>query len=407
MYRSITVAVDNSPQSEYAERIALQIARPDLVPVNGVHAYTGKFHEARFRALEAHLPEQYQNEEALGHQRDIHSVLIGRGLELISLEYLKRLGDACTAAGVPFTATIVDGKNADVVIGAGGARTLTVMGAEGLGHGGGVDGLGSTTRRTLRHGKGDLLIAKNAGPIRSILAGIDGSPESFAMVGQASSLAQYLGAGLIIAAGFDPRLHRTVFTSLATTLSQEAGAAFRFSEQEGLHNSIIDRSLADLYSRHLEQAAGIALQHNVRASTRLAQGKPFQVLCTLAEETGADLVVVGHSGLHRSRFSDIGSTTERVAELAPVNVLVVRSKLAGMPAVGEPPATDLPGAGNNVLTNDLPALVWSDDARKRLENVPKFARPMAVMAIERYAREQRILTITPEVMASAREKMGK
>ncbi len=31
--------------------------------------------------------------------------------------------------------------------------------------------------------------------------------------------------------------------------------SFKFSEQEELHNEIIDRSLADLYSRHLEKAA--------------------------------------------------------------------------------------------------------------------------------------------------------
>ncbi len=42
------------------------------------------------------------------------------------------------------------------------------------------------------------------------------------------------------------------------------------------------------------------------------------------EELGSDLIVVGHSGMHRSRYSDIGSNTERVAELATTNVLVVR-----------------------------------------------------------------------------------
>ncbi len=119
------------PVQTYAENIALQIARPGKIPVTGVHAYTGKFHQARFQALERHLPEKYQAEDVLSHQRDIHSVLIGRGLELISLEYMKRLGDACRAAGIPFTEKIVDGKNADVVIGASEEGGLMVMGAEG------------------------------------------------------------------------------------------------------------------------------------------------------------------------------------------------------------------------------------------------------------------------------------
>ena len=405
MYTAIAVAIDNSPCSEFAENLALQIAMPKKIPVTGVHAYTGKFHQARFQALEPHLPEKYQAEDVLSHQRDIHSVLIGRGLELISLEYMKRLGDACRAAGIPFTETIADGKNADVVIGASEEGRLMVMGAEGMGRVEGIHGLGSTTRRVLRHGKGDLLIAKKNGPIRSILAGVDGSAGAFAMVGTAADLARSLNATLIIAAAFDPGLHRTVFGSLSSTLSKEAGNAFRFSEQEGLHNEIIDRSLADLYTRHLKKAAAMAQEHGVTAQTRLLQGKPFYALCRLAEELQSDLIVVGHSGMHRSRYSDVGSNTERVADLAAASVLVVRDPTAetGMAEQGHQAGN--PGMDPGVAGR--PALLWNDDAKKRLENVPGFARPMAIMAIERYATEHKITTITPEVMSAAREKIGR
>ena len=406
MYTTIAVAIDNSDYSKFAEGIALQVARQGKIPITGVHAYTGKFHRARFQALESHLPEKYQAEEVLGHQRDIHSVLIERGLELISLEYMKRLGDTCRIDTIPFTEKIVDGKNADVVIGASAEGGLMVMGAEGLGRVKGISGLGSTTRRTLRYGKSDLLIAKKDGPIRSILAGVDGSTEAFMMVGAASDLARVLGATLTIAAGFDPGLHRTVFGSLSATLSKEAGSVFKFSEQEALHNEIIDRSLADLYTRHLEKAAKIAQEHGVMAKTRLEQGKPFHILCTLAEEPGADLVVVGHSGMHRSRYSDIGSNTERVAEHAKTNVLVVRDHAADASAQTKQTGIGGMSSDNPVALPDKPALLWSDDAKKRLENVPGFARPMAIMAIERYAKEHKISTITPEVMNAAREKLG-
>jgi nucleotide-binding universal stress UspA family protein len=405
MYTTIAVAIDNSACSGYAETLALQTARPGKIPVIGVHAYTGTFHQARFQALEQHLPEKYQADDVLSHQRDIHSVLIGRGLELISLEYMKRLGDACRDAGIPFTEMIADGKNADVVIGAAGEGALMVMGAEGLGRIEGISGLGSTTRRTLRSGKSDLLIAKRKGPIRSLLAGVDGSAGAFSMIGTAADLACSLGASLTIAAAFDPGLHRTVFGSLSATLSKEAGNAFRFSEQEELHNDIIDRSLAELYGRHLEKAAAIAHEHGIVAQTRLLQGKPFPALCRLAEELGSDLVVIGHSGMHRSRYSDIGSNTERVAELAKTNVLVVRNQRAGSFAAGVNGA-EQPGPGTGIPVFGQSEIVWNDDAKKRLENVPKFARPMAVMAIERYAKEHKITTITPDVMGAAREKLG-
>lgn len=407
MYTAIAVAIDNSPCSEYAENLALQLARPGKIPVTGVHAYTGKFHQARFQALEPHLPEKYQAEEVLSHQRDIHSVLIGRGLELISLEYMKRLGDACQGAGIPFTELIADGKNADVVVGASEEGCLMVMGAEGMGRVEGINGLGSTTRRVLRHGKGDLLIAKQEGPIRSILAGVDGSAGAFSMVATAADLARTLGATLTIAAAFDPGLHRTVFGALSSTLSKEAGNAFRFSEQEGLHNEIIDRSLADLYTRHLKKAAAVAQEHGVAAQTRLLQGKPFYALCRLAEELHSDLIVVGHSGMHRSRYSDIGSNTERVADLAVASVLVVRAPSPETGMAAEEQQADGPGMDTGTAAPSQPALVWSDDAKIRLENVPKFAQPMAILAIERYAKEHNITTITPDVMHAAREKIGR
>ncbi|HII06714.1 MAG TPA: universal stress protein [Methanotrichaceae archaeon] len=405
MYKTIAVAVDNSACSKYAESIALQIALTGKIPVTGIHAYTGKFHQARFNALERLLPEKYLTEEVLSHQRDIHSVLIGRGLELISLEYMKRLGDACRTVKIPFTEKIVDGKNADVVISESEDGGLSVVGAEGLGRVEGISGLGSTTRRTLRHGTSDLLIAKKEGQIESILAGVDGSAEAFMMVGTASDLARSLGATLTLAACFDPGLHRTVFGSLSATLSKETENVFKFSEQEQLHNEIIDRSLADLYSRHLEHATDIAREHGVEAKTRLMQGKPFHILCTLAEELESDLIVVGHSGMHRSRYSDIGSNTERAVELAKTNVLIVRNRKANTLATDKGQNASSPVLANSTSITDQPALLWSDDAKKRLDNIPGFARKMTIMAIERHAKEHKISTITPEVMNATRKKL--
>lgn len=51
-------------------------------------------------------------------------------------------------------------------------------------------------------------------------------------------------------------------------------------------------------------------------------------------------------------------------------------------------------------------LVWTEEARNKLERVPEIVRPMAQRAIERYAQEQGHRQITPEVMDEARAKMG-
>ncbi len=94
MYHHIAVAVDNSEQSRFAEDVAVGMAREFRADLTGYHVYSGKFHRMRFQALEEYLPSQYQKEEVLDYQRKIHSVLIERGLEIISSEYMKRLRDA-------------------------------------------------------------------------------------------------------------------------------------------------------------------------------------------------------------------------------------------------------------------------------------------------------------------------
>jgi len=400
MFNNIAVAVDNSPGSEYAEYLAFQLARATGASITGIHAYTGRYHRSRFQALESHLPDRYQKEDVMEYQRSIHSVLIERGLELISLEYMKRLGDRCNAAQIPFTEKIIDGKNSDVIIEASGECDLTVMGAEGLGRNEGITGIGSNTRRMLRHGKSDLLIARQGGTVRKILACVDGSGEAYRMTGNAADLARSLGASLMITTSFDSGFHRTVFGSLSSVLSKDAGKVFKFSEQESLHNEIIDKSLSDLYTTYLDRAVSIAHKQGVRAGSVLLQGKPSRMICSAAEEMDADLIIVGRTGMHKGTYTDIGSTAENIAERAETNVLVVRDK-SGTPYHEQ--GIQMVAGHASPLQGTI---TWTGDAKKRLERVPSFARPMAVIAIERFALESGHTSITPDIMEKAREKLG-
>ncbi len=356
MYRAISVAVDNSHASGHAEDPAVQIARATGGPVTGLHVYTGHFHRSRFQALEVHLPEQYQEQRALDYQRATHSVLIERGLELISLEYMKRLKDRCDKVGIPFSEMITDGKNSDEIIGATHRFDLMVMGSDGLGRQNGAPGLGSNTRRVLRYGSSDLLVAKKGGSIQTILAGVDGSEEAFRMIEKAAALARALRASLTITASFDPGLHRSVFGSLSGVLSARAGNTFRFSEQENLHNTVIDTGLSRLYTSYLGRAAEIARQQGSCATTVLLQGKPYLAICAEAEAAAADLVIVGRHGMHRGAFGDIGSNAERIAEHAGTNVLIVNSHPQG-------PAAESDDARITQQAGALPKKIWGNEAR--------------------------------------------
>ena len=52
-------------------------------------------------------------------------------------------------------------------------------------------------------------------------------------------------------------------------------------------------------------------------------------------------------------------------------------------------------------------LPWTDEAKERLAKVPSFIRGMAIKGAEKYAKENDIDEVTPEVMKGARENMGK
>ena len=399
MYQNIAVAVDNSEQARCSENLAVMIARHCTANLTGCHVYSGKFHRMRFQALEEYLPPQYQKEDILAYQRSIHSVLIERGLEIISSEYMKRLRDLCREQEVPFREMVIDGKRSDVLCDITGGQDLIVLGSQGIGRIAGVEGLGSTAERVLSCSSCDVLLVRNDAEPRNILVGIDGSEFSFSALRRALEIGKMFDAAVTLLAAHNPRLHRSVFDLLSGVLSREAGEVFRFNEQEQLHNMIIDRSLEDLYQQQLDRGVALAEPYGISPRTQLGEGTPWYALCTELQNEPYDLVVVGRYGMHRGRCDQIGSNSSRVAHRAPVNVLVV-----GGYDVPKPSETMMISAA--APADDIPALVWTDAAKKRLERIPSFARPMAMLGIERYARENGLGTITPEIMAAAREKLG-
>jgi hypothetical protein len=70
------------------------------------------------------------------------------------------------------------------------------------------------------------------------------------------------------------------------------------------------------------------------------------------------------------------------------------------PAGAGPAASAHPDAGGPMR------VVWSGEARDRLENVPSFVRGMVKRIYTDYARERGIETITPAVMDRARTELG-
>ncbi len=125
-------------------------------------------------------------------------------------------------------------------------------------------------------------------------------------------------------------------------------------------------------------------------------GKPVHALYKKILEDEPDLLVVGKFGMHRGQHEQIGSTAENIAELATTNVLIVSVNESS----NEKENLNIKA---REIKNVYEKVSWSDEARKRLENIPSFARPMATLAIERYAKEKGFRIITPEIMKKARD----
>jgi nucleotide-binding universal stress UspA family protein len=142
-----------------------------------------------------------------------------------------------------------------------------------------------------------------------IVVGTDGSDTAAEAVRQAIELAKSTGASLDIVSAFEPVPQ--------SRLREEAGEipgdlAHAVGPREDV-NTIV------------EAAAGQARQHDVEAKTHAREGEPADAILDLAEEVGADLILVGNKGMTGARRFLLGSVPNKISHHAPCSVLIVRT----------------------------------------------------------------------------------
>jgi nucleotide-binding universal stress UspA family protein len=143
----------------------------------------------------------------------------------------------------------------------------------------------------------------------SIVVGTDGSETAREAVRQAVALAAELGARLQIVSAYEP--------VPAGRLRQEAQQV-----PEDLQWMINPREDVD---STLRDAAEVAREGGVEAATYARQGDPADAILDVAEEQGADLIVVGNKGMTGARRFLLGSVPNRVSHHAPCSVLIIRT----------------------------------------------------------------------------------
>lgn len=391
MYSDILFCLDNSAHSGSAVELGLSIASRAGASATGLHVYAARLHDERFRDMESGLPPEYQDPQELARQREIHATLIEKGLRIISDSYATVFLEKARLSGVKARAVSREGKNYEEILkeAAEGHSSLVVMGAQGLGSTG-SGRLGSVCARAARRLEKDLLVARPfypPSPAGRIIAAVDGSPLSFGALKSAVFISKALGLEVEAVSVFDPYFHQTAFRSIASVLSDEAGRVFKFAEQEKLHDEVIDKGLAKIYSDHLETAKRAASALGADIKTTLIAGKAADALVGHAARTNAFMITVGRTGVHSTGALDIGSVTEAALRELGCSVLV----------------SSTPHHAEAAVEKDIK---WDDASLELLSRVPDFVRGVAKRIVEENARVEGIHAITPEFMTKVRKKMG-
>jgi nucleotide-binding universal stress UspA family protein len=144
---------------------------------------------------------------------------------------------------------------------------------------------------------------------RSIVVGTDGSETATRAVEAAVQLAQLSGATLELVSAYEP--------VSGQRLREEA-------RQVPPDLQWIINRRADVDAT-LQQAAERAGDAGVAAQTYAREGDPADAILDVAEELGADLIVVGNKGMTGAKRFLLGSVPNKVSHHAPCAVMIIRT----------------------------------------------------------------------------------
>lgn len=329
--KKMILCFDNSKISSIASDIVLNLARSFDSDVIGVHVYNASMHEGAFRIMEPTLPPQYQREDILLKQREVHNTLINVGMEKISLSYLKPLEETFRTSDVNFMPLIKEGKNFKALnsIITEVDADLIVMGSSGF-NSNGKGFIGSVCLRVLRSNDRDFLIVKKPIDFDSprIIVCLDGSSTAIGALRKAGLFADKYNAEIHLIYVFDSALHKDVFGRLKESLINKEGFSFNTKEQEKIHDEFIDRGLARVGTMILDRAEKEVFGNRERGDRTIVKkvlsGHIHKEICDYAEEVEASLIFIGRTGRHFVDGMDIGSIAENVVRFSPCSLFTAR-----------------------------------------------------------------------------------
>jgi nucleotide-binding universal stress UspA family protein len=144
---------------------------------------------------------------------------------------------------------------------------------------------------------------------KRIVVGTDGSETAAEAVHQAIDLAKLSDATLSLVSAYQPAPGRRLQAEQA---GAPADVQYEIGPREDV-NLILDAAAAEARN------AGIEVQ------THPVEADPADAILNVAEETKADLIVVGNKGMTGARRYLLGSVPNNVSHHAPCSVIIVRT----------------------------------------------------------------------------------
>lgn len=142
-----------------------------------------------------------------------------------------------------------------------------------------------------------------------IVVGTDGSDTAAEAVRRAVDLAKLSGATLSIVSAYEPVSKRRLE-------GEQQGAPADVQHEIGPREDV---------NLVLDAAAAAAKGAGIEVQTHPVEGGPSDAILEVAEETDADLIVVGNKGMTGARRFLLGSVPNNVSHHAPCSVLIVRT----------------------------------------------------------------------------------
>ncbi|HVD86683.1 MAG TPA: universal stress protein [Solirubrobacterales bacterium] len=144
---------------------------------------------------------------------------------------------------------------------------------------------------------------------KRIVVGTDGSDTAAGAVRQAIELARLSKAQLSIVSAYEPISGRRV---QGEQVDAPADVQYEIGPREDV-NLVLDAAAAE------------ARKEGIEVQTHPIEADPADAILNVAEQTDADLIVVGNKGMTGARRYLLGSVPNNISHHAPASVLIVQT----------------------------------------------------------------------------------